>query len=182
MPARPAHQASFGPLYLHVWRDVLGFRAPNELLLGAWVLIGLAKAALIEPQHVLRSGLRTGIARRHGLVFGRIRRRRRRRRHVRRRRRCLRCLRLSAGRARCLSRVRCRIRREDPCMPPRRETGRRNEKMHRERGQKIEESALPESEALVVVLSGVSLHFRLGRAEPMIVGYDLRKTAEMAIN
>ena len=53
---------------------------------------------------------------------------------------------------------------------------------HRERGQKIEESALPESEALVVVLSGVSLHFRLGRAEPMIVGYDLRKTAEMAIN
>ena len=42
--------------------------------------------------------------------------------------------------------------------------------MHRERGQKIEESALPESEALVVVLSGVSLHFRLGRAEPMIVG------------
>jgi hypothetical protein len=54
--------------------------------------------------------------------------------------------------------------------------------MHRERGQKIEGSALPESEALVVVLSGVSLHFRLGRAEPMIVGYDLRKTAEMAIN
>ena len=54
--------------------------------------------------------------------------------------------------------------------------------MHRERGQKIEESALPESEALVVVLSGVSLHFRLGRAEPMIVGYDLRKTAEVAIN
>ena len=50
------------------------------------------------------------------------------------------------------------------------------------RRQKIEESALPESEALVVVLSGVSLHFRLGRAEPMIVGYDLRKTAEMAIN
>ena len=68
---------------------------------------------------------------------------------MRRRRRCLRCLRLSAGRARCLSRVRCRIRRGDPCMPPRRETGRRNEKMHRERGQKFEESALPESEALV---------------------------------
>ena len=67
-------------------------------------------------------------------------------------------------------------------MPPRRETGRRNEKVHRERRQKIEGSALPEPEALVVVLSGVSLHFRLGRAEPMIVGYDLRKTAEMAIN
>ena len=44
------------------------------------------------------------------------------------------------------------------------------QEMHRERGQKIEEGTLPESEALVVVLSGVSMHFRLGRAEPMIVG------------
>ena len=32
--------------------------------------------------------------------------------------------------------------------------------MHRERGQQFEASALPESEALVVVLSGVLLHFR----------------------
>ena len=49
-------------------------------------------------------------------------------------------------------------------------------------GQKIEGSALPEPEALIDVSSGVSLHFRLGRAEPMIVGYDLRKTAAMVIN
>ena len=33
-----------------------------------------------------------------------------------------------------------------------------------------------------VILSGVSLHFCLGCAEPMIIGYDLHKTAEMATN
>jgi len=132
VPARPARQASFGAFDLHVWRDVLGFGAPKELLLGAWVLIGLAEAALIEPQHVLRSGLRTGIARRHGLVFGRIRRRRRRRRprrHVRRRP-CLRCLRLSSGRARCLARIcgaRSRLERRIAALPfgPRRAHDRR---------------------------------------------------------
>ena len=83
----------------------------------AWLgaRVGVNKVAERGLAHLLqgkRKGLPTASSRRHGLMCGQIRRRRRRRRrrqrrwHVRRRRsrrRCLRCLRLSAGRARCLS-------------------------------------------------------------------------------